>query len=216
MGGPAAPPVASSQPTSSVKSNQGLFKRMNSGGKVEPEHLNVENTSFNENNYYDCFGEWWEQRINLISRSEETSGREESDLSGSWSCECDRAEAASSTLPPSDGQSFPDKSNFQNGELTREVFSCRPTYLVELKEEQELNHQNGTSPSMEMFTVHGQLIEKFCTKKSTKLMDALDTWFTRSLTLVTVLGIIFLFWVQNSEYHIGVKSQPKLVWKEKL
>ena len=38
----------------------------------------------------------------------------------------------------------------------------------------------------------------------------------RSLTLVTVLGIIFLFWVQNSEYHIGVKSQPKLVWKEKL
>lgn len=105
-----------------------------------------------ENNYYDCFGEWWEQRINLISRSEETSGREESDLSGSCSCECDRAEAASSTPPPSDGQSFPDKSNFQNGELTREVYSSRPTYLVELKEEQELNHQVRKKSSVYIMT----------------------------------------------------------------
>ena len=33
----------------------------------------------------------------------------------------------------------------------------------------------------------------------------------RSLTLVTVMGILFLFWVQNSEHHLGVKTQPKLV-----
>ena len=57
-------------------------------------------------------------------------------------------------------------------------------------------------------------------------MDSFDKWFTRymiwvyailsicglrSLTLVTVMGILFLFWVQNSEHHLGVNTQPKLV-----
>ena len=87
--------------------------------------------NFSENSFHECFGEWWEHKVNLINQNESSAlpGDEETQRRhvGGGGGEGDTGQS----LP------FPDKTNLRNGELTQELFGSCSTYFINLKEAPE-------------------------------------------------------------------------------
>ena len=61
-----------------------------------------------------------------------------------------------------------------------------------------------------VYSLHDQLLKTHLEPAHTNIKERLDKVFTRSLTIFTIITICFLFWLQNSPYHIGGHTQPKL------
>ena len=93
-----------------------------------------------ENKYYECFGDWWEHKVNFITRGSGLENGNSSDLK--LGCDCGGGSGSGSVTLSVDGQSIPDKNNLGNGELKQEPSLCT-TYFIELKGEAEMSRQVG-------------------------------------------------------------------------
>ena len=74
-------------------------------------------------------------------------------------------------------------------------------------------YSNDNTRDSSLYSLHDQLIKNHLHPGPYTMQARLDKMFTRTLTMFTILSIMFLFWLQNSPYHIGGHSQPKLKGK---
>ena len=93
----------------------------------------LHNLQLPENSYNDCFGEWWEHKVNHVNRDETEAASNPSncdDLVLQNGGTDSAGNIAQSTL-------FPDKTNLRNGDLTREFISCS-SYFVNFRDTAEM------------------------------------------------------------------------------